>query len=70
MPVPGMPDHLAGILPPASRQYQTLAMYFYERGFFNGHLGRAAAVAWLMFVLIVIFVLINTFLARRVRDND
>jgi cellobiose transport system permease protein len=54
----------------ASRQYQTLAMYFYERGFVNGHLGRAAAVAWLMFVLIVIFVLINTFLARRVRDND
>lgn len=54
----------------ASRQYQTLAMYFYERGFNNGHLGRAAAVAWLMFLIIVIFVIINTLLARRVRDSE
>src|SRR5262249_32703300 len=41
----------------ANRQYQTLAMYFYERGFINGFLGRAAAIAWLMFLIIVIFVL-------------
>ncbi len=54
----------------ASRQYQTLAMYFYERGFNNGHLGRAAAVAWLMFLIIVIFVVINTLLARRVRNSE
>jgi cellobiose transport system permease protein len=54
----------------ANRQYQTLAMYFYERGFNNGHLGRAAAVAWLMFLIIVIFVVINTLLARRVRDTE
>ncbi len=53
-----------------SRQYQTLAMYFYERGFNNGHLGRAAAVAWLMFLIILIFVIINTLLARRVRDVE
>jgi cellobiose transport system permease protein len=54
----------------ADRQYQTLAMYFYERGFNNGHLGRAAAVAWLMFLVIIIFVVINTLLARRVRDTE
>jgi cellobiose transport system permease protein len=54
----------------ADRQYQTLAMYFYERGFNNGHLGRAAAVAWLMFLIIVIFVVINTWLASRGRDNE
>jgi cellobiose transport system permease protein len=54
----------------ANRQYQTLAMYFYERGFNNGHLGRAAAVAWLMFLIILIFVVINTLLARRVRDVE
>ncbi len=54
----------------ASRQYQTLAMYFYERGFNNGHLGRAAAVAWCMFLIIVIFVVINTLLARRIRDTE
>jgi cellobiose transport system permease protein len=45
-------------------------MYFYERGFNNGHLGRAAAVAWLMFLIILIFVVINTLLARRVRDVE
>lgn len=54
----------------ASRQYQTLAMYFYERGFNNGHLGRAAAVAWCMFLIIVVFVIFNTWLTRRVRDAD
>jgi cellobiose transport system permease protein len=59
-----------GVTGGASRQYQTLAMYFYERGFNNGHLGRAAAIAWMMFLIILIFVLINTWLARRVRDND
>jgi cellobiose transport system permease protein len=53
-----------------NRQYQTLAMYFYERGFNNGHLGRAAAIAWLMFLIIVIFVVINTLLSRRVRDVE
>jgi cellobiose transport system permease protein len=52
----------------AARQYQTLAMYFYEKGFSAENLGRAAAIAWLMFLIIVIFVLINTFLTRRVQD--
>jgi cellobiose transport system permease protein len=56
------------ILGGAGRQYQTLAMYFYEKGFQAENLGRAAAVAWLMFLIIVIFVLINTFLTRRVQD--
>ena len=54
----------------ASRQYQTLAMYFYERGFNNGHLGRAAAVAWCMFLIIVLFVLINTCWPARPQSAD
>ncbi len=40
-------------------------MYFYERGFTDQHLGRAAAIAWAMFLLIVVFVLLNALLARR-----
>lgn len=51
-----------------SRQYQTLSMYFYERGFTDQHLGRAAAIAWAMFLMIVIFVVINTLLSRRTRS--
>jgi len=51
-----------------SRQYQTLSMYFYERGFTDQHLGRAAAIAWAMFLMIVLFVVINTLLSRRTRS--
>ncbi|MGW2744899.1 carbohydrate ABC transporter permease [Streptomyces sp. NPDC001450] len=48
-----------------SHQYQTLGLYMYEQGWGFFHLGRAAAVAWVMFLLIVLLVLVNTALARR-----
>lgn len=48
-----------------SHQYQTLGLYMYEQGWGYFHLGRAAAIAWVMFVLIVLLVLANTALARR-----
>ncbi|MCD9880212.1 carbohydrate ABC transporter permease [Streptomyces guryensis] len=48
-----------------SHQYQTLGLYMYEQGWGFFHLGRAAATAWVMFVLIVLLVLVNTALARR-----
>ncbi len=46
-------------------QYQTLGLFLYQQGWQFGQLGRAAAVAWVMFVLIVVLVLVNTALARR-----
>jgi cellobiose transport system permease protein len=52
----------------ASNQFQTLSMYFYQRGFTNQHLGQAAAIAWAMFLLIVVIVTINFLLARRERS--
>ncbi|WNM29993.1 sugar ABC transporter permease [Streptomyces sp. Li-HN-5-11] len=48
-----------------SHQYQTLGLYMYEQGWGFFHLGRAAAVAWVMFVLIVGLVGVNTAIARR-----
>jgi cellobiose transport system permease protein len=54
----------------ASRQFQTLSLLFFERGFILGDLGRAAAIAWVMFLITLIFVLINTWVTRRIRDND
>ncbi|MGW1412483.1 carbohydrate ABC transporter permease [Streptomyces sp. NPDC002403] len=40
----------------ASHQFQTLGLYMYEQGWFNFNLGRAAAIAWAMFlILLVIF---------------
>ncbi|WP_435613352.1 carbohydrate ABC transporter permease [Streptomyces sp. bgisy159] len=48
-----------------SHQYQTLGLYMYEQGWGFFHLGRAAAIAWVMFLLIVVLVLVNTAIARR-----
>jgi cellobiose transport system permease protein len=52
----------------ANHQYQTLGLYLYDQGWYNFHLGRAAAIAWAMFLIIVVFVAINTLLARRIRS--
>jgi cellobiose transport system permease protein len=53
----------------ADRQYQTLAMYFYDR-FSHSFMGSAAAVAWVMFLITVIFVVINTVITRRVSGSE
>jgi cellobiose transport system permease protein len=47
------------------RQYQTLGLLMYEQGWTNDRLGLASATAWTMFLIIVIAVLINLWLARR-----
>ena len=46
-------------------QYQTLGLFLYQQGWQYGSLGRAAAVAWVSFVLIIGLVLVNTAVARR-----
>ncbi|MFE3068806.1 carbohydrate ABC transporter permease [Streptomyces sp. NPDC059247] len=48
-----------------SHQYQTLGLYLYEQGWGFFHLGRAAAIAWVMFLLIVVLVGINALIVRR-----
>ncbi|MBT2450246.1 sugar ABC transporter permease [Streptomyces sp. ISL-43] len=48
-----------------SHQYQTLGLYMYEQGWGFFHLGRAAAIAWVMFLLIVALVGLNALLVRR-----
>jgi cellobiose transport system permease protein len=49
----------------AINQYQTLGLFMYQQGWTIGALGRASAVAWVTFVLIIGLVLLNTRLARR-----
>jgi cellobiose transport system permease protein len=56
----GINGHVGG----SSRQYQTLGLLLYDEGWYNYKLGYASAVAWTMFVIIVIAVLINATLAR------
>jgi cellobiose transport system permease protein len=52
------------------RQFQTLTMYLYEKGF--GHLdaGYAATIAWVVFVICVVCALVNLVLVRRIPGRD
>jgi cellobiose transport system permease protein len=56
----------------ASRQYQTAAMYLYEKAFAGGELkfGYASAVAWCLFLLIAVVSAINFFVVRRIRSAE
>jgi cellobiose transport system permease protein len=61
----GISGHSGG----SSRQYQTLGVLLYDEGWYNGKLGYASAVAWTMFVIIVLAVLVNGTLARGRRKS-
>jgi cellobiose transport system permease protein len=53
----------------SDRQFQTLTVYLYEQGFREFDFGYAATIAWVMFLVIVIAVLINYALTRRIRSD-
>lgn len=50
----------------ADRQFQTLTMYLYEQGIGLSDAGYAAAISWLLFVLCVVFALVNVVALRRI----
>ncbi len=55
----------------ADRQWMTLTMYMYELGWGNQqNFGRASAVAWILFVIIVAFALINFTITRRIASTE
>ncbi|MFF2078243.1 carbohydrate ABC transporter permease [Kitasatospora sp. NPDC058162] len=49
-------------------QYETLGILMYDQGFRYSMLGRASAIAWLMFALLLLVGLANTLIARRLRS--
>jgi cellobiose transport system permease protein len=49
----------------SDRQYQTLTMYLWELGWRVRDLGMASAVAWLLFLIIVAFAVLNLVLSRK-----
>ena len=54
----------------ADRQWMTVTMYMYEVGWGNQrNFGMASAVAWILFVVIVAFALINFALTRRIATS-
>jgi cellobiose transport system permease protein len=47
------------------RQFQTVTMYLYEKGFTHFDAGYAAALTWVLFVVCALFALVNYRLVRR-----
>ncbi|MFG6402325.1 MULTISPECIES: carbohydrate ABC transporter permease [unclassified Microbacterium] len=60
----------AGGIGGSDRQFQTTVLFLWELAFFRRNLGEASAVAWLLFLLIVGFGLVNFLIARRISASD
>lgn len=54
----------------AAREYQTVVLYLYQQFWFNGRYGYASAVAWGLFLVIVLAVVINLVLTRRISSAE
>ncbi len=52
------------------REFQTAVLYLYQQFWFNGRYGYASAVAWGLFIVIVLIVGVNLVLSRRIRGED
>ncbi|MET0929979.1 MAG: sugar ABC transporter permease, partial [Aeromicrobium sp.] len=51
-------------------QFQTVAMYLVQQAFTGQRFGYASTVAWVLFLLIAVFAIINVALLRRIRSVD
>ncbi|TNC24351.1 carbohydrate ABC transporter permease [Amycolatopsis alkalitolerans] len=49
----------------STHQFQTVTLYLYQSGFEGFDLGYASAIAWVLFVLIVLIAVLNFLLTRR-----
>jgi cellobiose transport system permease protein len=52
-----------------ARQFQTLTMLLYEQGFRGFRFGYASAIAWMLFLFIAVFSLINYLLTKRIASS-
>jgi cellobiose transport system permease protein len=61
-----------GALGGSGRQYQTISMYLYEKfiGSAQFKFGYAAAIAWCLFLIIVLISIVNFLLVRRIRSAE
>ena len=56
----------------SARQYQTISMYLYEKSFGSSQFkfGYAAAIAWCLFLIIVLIAIVNFLLVRRIKSAE
>lgn len=52
------------------RQYQTTVLYLWDLAFNRQQFGRAAAVAWLLFLLIIAIGILNFFLSKTIASGE
>ncbi|WP_106181173.1 carbohydrate ABC transporter permease [Prauserella shujinwangii] len=50
----------------STNQFQTITLYMYQTAFEREDLGYASAVAWVLFVIIILVALVNFLLTRRI----
>ncbi len=60
----------AGGIGGADRQFQTTVLYLWEMAFFRQNLGKASAIAFLLFILIVLIGLFNFLLSQRIASSE
>ncbi len=53
----------------ADQQYLTLTNFIYQLGWAQKNFGRAAAVAWMLFLLIVVIGIVNYLITRRISSD-
>lgn len=49
-----------------ARQFQTTVLYLWEMAFQRQNFGKAATIAWLLFLIIVLFGIVNWLISRRI----
>lgn len=54
----------------AGRQFQTLALYLYENAFLAFRFGYAAAIAWVLFIIVIVVSALNYLVTRRIRSSQ
>jgi len=54
----------------SNRQFQTIVLFLYELAFPRRDFGRAAATAWILFVIIVLIGILNYLITRAIATSD
>ncbi|MFJ8896367.1 carbohydrate ABC transporter permease [Leifsonia sp. NPDC102414] len=52
------------------RQYQTTVLYLWDMAFNRQNFGKASAIAWLLFIIIVLFGVLNFLISRRIASTE
>ncbi len=66
---PKLLDSVSGVPGGPQRQYQTTVLYLWDLAFNRQEFGRASAVAWILFLLIVTIGLLNFQLSRSIASS-